>query len=168
MKIYRTIVLIMLPILVTIPTSVSNAASVSYSEEIQVSEDTETFDESNGNVTDDAFLEQTVKITVSNSKTSSLYSVSATSIVSETKYKTADLYSKATGKKIGTVTLEYKTQQISGRPCFVLADCYATMQLSGSYRGNITITRSTVDVIVLQVDYNNLLDSGYTTVQFIP
>lgn len=157
MKIYRAIALLILPVLVSTPTSFANAASVS-SEEIQIVNETDDIDIA----TDNYSQEQSIRIAVPDPSAPSLYSVS------ETKYKTTDVYSKATGKVIGTVTLEYKTQQISGRPTFVLADCYATMQLNGSYRGNITITLSTIDVIVLQVDYNNLLDSGYTTVQFTP
>lgn len=91
------------------------------------------------------------------------------SSISEVKVKTEKIYSRGTGKSIGTVSLRYQTEISGGRPVFVLSSCYATMSLSGTYRGDIYINYSTPDVIKLEVSYNNLgIDSGTTLVQFTP
>lgn len=83
------------------------------------------------------------------------------------KYKTKNVYSASTGKKVATFTIQYSTKVESGRVVFDKVG----VQLSfvNSYRGSYTCTKATGDVVNFKVDYNLLgVDTGSTTVSFMP
>lgn len=83
------------------------------------------------------------------------------------KYKTKNVYSVSTGKKVATFTIQYSTKTESGRTVFDKVG--VQLNFVNSYRGTYTCTKATGDVVNFRVDYNLLgVDTGSTTVSFMP
>ena len=83
------------------------------------------------------------------------------------KYKTKNVYSKATGKQVATFTIQYSTKIQSGRTVF--DEVGIDLQFINNYRGTYECTKATGDVVEFKVDYNLFgIDQGYTNVSFMP
>lgn len=83
------------------------------------------------------------------------------------KYKTKNVYSKATGKLVATLTIQYNTTMEGGRPKF--NEVGIDLEFKNNYRGDYEFVTATGDLVVIKVSYNfGGIDSGYQNVSFIP
>ena len=90
--------------------------------------------------------------------------------LSATKTKTKTLYSASTSKKVGTITLKYKTQNVGGRPQFVYSQSKIGWNITapGYLPGGNPVINFSGDLIkvIMPLNLYGLPDKG--TVSFTP